>query len=63
MPLRCCAGRVAVIDPTDCEFCDGYGRAWNNADPTSGQFHECEECQPVSSQGAERANNPLRVDP
>ena len=28
----------------NCTECDGSGKVWNNADPTSGQFHECETC-------------------
>lgn len=28
-----------------CEHCDGYGKIWNNADTTSGQFVDCEICQ------------------
>ena len=36
-------------DPEDweddlCEDCDGYGRIWNNADPTSGQWVPCDTC-------------------
>ena len=27
-----------------CEQCDGEGRIWNNADPTSGQWVECDRC-------------------
>lgn len=27
-----------------CEHCDGEGRVWNNADPTSGQWVECDRC-------------------
>ena len=28
----------------DCQHCDGVGKVWNNADPTSGQFHQREVC-------------------
>ena len=27
-----------------CENCDGEGKVWNNADPTSGQWLPCEAC-------------------
>lgn len=27
-----------------CEACDGYGRIYNNADETSGQFVDCDKC-------------------
>jgi hypothetical protein len=27
-----------------CEACDGFGRCYNNADETSGQFVQCEVC-------------------
>lgn len=27
-----------------CSTCDGYGRIWNNADPTSGQCVPCDVC-------------------
>lgn len=27
-----------------CTECDGEGRIWNNADPTSGQSADCEHC-------------------
>jgi DnaJ-class molecular chaperone len=29
---------------TDCETCDGFGRIWNNADSTSGQWVACGSC-------------------
>jgi len=32
-------------EPSDCPDCDGFGRVWNNADPTSGQWHPCETCR------------------
>lgn len=32
-------------DPSDCENCDGYGCIWNNADTTSGQWVQCDECE------------------
>jgi hypothetical protein len=32
---------IGLSDPTDCPHCDGFGRCWNNADPTSGQFVAC----------------------
>lgn len=32
---------VAELDASDCPLCDGFGRIWNNADPTSGQFVAC----------------------
>lgn len=28
-----------------CEECEGLGKCYNNADPTSGQFHWCEVCK------------------
>jgi hypothetical protein len=31
-------------DETECPHCDGDGKIWNNADPTSGQFVECQRC-------------------
>lgn len=31
-------------EPSDCPDCDGFGCCWNNADPTSGQQHQCETC-------------------
>jgi len=27
-----------------CQHCDGEGKVWNNADPTSGQYVECDKC-------------------
>ncbi len=30
--------------PSDCLSCDGFGNIWNNADPTSGQRFDCEDC-------------------
>lgn len=36
---------VALQNPhTGCPDCDGDGRIWNNADPTSGQWVECDAC-------------------
>jgi hypothetical protein len=29
----------------ECDYCDGDGRIWNNADPTSGQWVECDMCE------------------
>lgn len=31
-----------VAEPDCCEDCDGFGRIWNNADPTSGQWVACD---------------------
>lgn len=31
--------------PTECENCDGYGKVWNNADQTSGQWVPCDVCE------------------
>jgi hypothetical protein len=31
-------------EASECEDCDGFGMCWNNADPTSGQWHACETC-------------------
>lgn len=42
----------AWFDENPCTACDGEGRVWNNADPTSGQFHEC-ECAERAKGGAE----------
>lgn len=33
------------IPEIECPDCDGEGRIWNNADPTSGQSVDCEECR------------------
>lgn len=33
---------IPYTNDGECDQCDGYGRIWNNADPTSGQFHECD---------------------
>jgi len=32
-------------DDDFCDHCDGDGRIWNNADPTSGQWVECDQCE------------------
>lgn len=32
-------------DEIECLTCDGEGNIWNNADPTSGQRHDCEDCK------------------
>lgn len=37
-----CAEIDAWFEENPCTACDGDGRVWNNADPTSGQFHACE---------------------
>lgn len=29
----------------ECETCEDTGRVYNNADPTSGQWFHCEDCQ------------------
>lgn len=29
-------------EPSRCPRCDGFGRIWNNSDPTSGQWQPCE---------------------
>lgn len=34
----------AEPEQIECFECDGHGKIFNNADPTSGQFHECEAC-------------------
>lgn len=34
----------AEDDPSHCSHCDGFGTVWNNADPTSGQSVNCENC-------------------
>ena len=31
-------------DESECEDCDGFGLQWNNADPTSGQWCQCDTC-------------------
>jgi len=31
-----------ALDVDECALCDGFGRIWNNADPSSGQFFDCE---------------------
>lgn len=36
--------RMLCDDATSCEDCDGRGRIYNNADPTSGQWVKCETC-------------------
>ena len=33
-----------MTDEIECRDCDGEGRIWNNADPTSNQFFDCEVC-------------------
>jgi hypothetical protein len=30
-------------DHEECDSCDGRGIIWNNADPTSGQWMECDK--------------------
>jgi hypothetical protein len=52
----------AENDPSDCESCDGYGRVWKHADPTTGQSVECEVYNQPVSQGAGRPNKPLRLN-
>lgn len=54
------ATREALITEIDewfeenaCTACDGEGRVWNNSDPTSGQFHECECVADRAKGGAE----------
>jgi hypothetical protein len=31
-----------AADPDECEDCDGYGRIWSNADPSSGRWVPCD---------------------
>ena len=33
-----------VVIEIECTDCDGEGRIWNNADPTSGQYVDCDAC-------------------
>lgn len=33
-----------AFDEDECPDCDGFGRIWNNADPTSGQWCACDTC-------------------
>lgn len=35
---------LAPNEASECEDCDGFGRSFNNADPTSGQWVACEAC-------------------
>jgi len=35
---------LAPWEESECPVCDGHGRIWNNADPTSGQWVPCDEC-------------------
>lgn len=37
-----------ALDDGECPDCDGNGRIWNNADPTSGQWVDC-DCAKVSA--------------
>ncbi len=32
------------LDEIECPDCEGEGRIWNNADPTSGQCAACDAC-------------------
>jgi hypothetical protein len=32
------------LDAPGCEQCHGEGVIWNNADPTSGQWVDCDRC-------------------
>lgn len=43
-----CLALLARIDTRQCGDCDGDGKVWNNADPTSGQWVACEACGVVS---------------
>ena len=35
------ASLQAELNHDDCIYCEGDGRLWNNADPTSGQWIPC----------------------
>lgn len=35
------AADLARLEASQCPDCDGFGMCWNNADPTSGQWHPC----------------------
>lgn len=45
----------------ECPDCDGDGRIWNNADPTSGQVVDCDAChgegwrEPTADEAADMA--------
>lgn len=42
----------------DCKICYGEGIIWNNADPTSGMWCECEcvECEELNKKMEEKGN-------
>lgn len=40
-------GHLSLLDPTECENCDGFGVVWNNADSTSNMWCPCESCGDV----------------
>ena len=35
---------ASAMGETECHDCEGEGRIWNNADPTSGQSVDCDCC-------------------
>lgn len=43
--------------PIICPTCEGEGTIWNNADPTSGQGFDCEDCG-----GTGEADEPIEDD-
>ena len=42
-------GKPSKVGHEECEVCDGEGVIYNNADPTSGQWIECDAKKPLSS--------------
>lgn len=56
-----------TMDEIECPDCDGEGRIWNNADPTSGQSVDCDTCdgtgwrEPTEEEANDRAADAFSV--